>query len=154
MTRMNVGQSCTRSVVVAGKDTPLFEIARLMREHHVGDVVIVEERGDGRIPVGIVTDRDIVVGVLAKDGEHVTALVARDVLTRDVRVVPEGASVLDVLKRMKAHGVRRVPVGTVGMCRPLRRASSSSGGSVHLKYAERHIRNSSQSRSASSVLHG
>jgi predicted transcriptional regulator len=134
MTRMNVGQSCTRSVVVAGKDTPLFEIARLMREHHVGDVVIVEERGDGRIPVGIVTDRDV--------------------LTRDVRVVPEGASVLDVLKRMKAHGVRRVPVGTVGMCRPLRRASSSSGGSVHLKYAERHIRNSSQSRSASSVLHG
>ncbi|MFO7563994.1 MAG: CBS domain-containing protein, partial [Enhygromyxa sp.] len=57
----NVGTVCIREVVVAEGTESVLELARLMRHYHVGDVVIVNRRGDKRYPTGIVTDRDIVV---------------------------------------------------------------------------------------------
>ena len=63
---MPIGDVCVRDVVVATKDATIQQAAVLMRRHHVGDLVVVEEKTDGRqIPVGIVTDRDIVVSVVA-----------------------------------------------------------------------------------------
>ncbi|MEW5849667.1 MAG: CBS domain-containing protein [Myxococcota bacterium] len=58
---------CHRRVVVARKDDPLSHAAELMRDNHVGDGVVIEYRGSARIPVGIVTGRDIVVGILAQE---------------------------------------------------------------------------------------
>lgn len=68
---MPIGEICNRAVVFAKKDTSLLEAAleaaQLMRQNHVGDVVIVDEKNGRRVPVGIVADRDIVIEVIAKE---------------------------------------------------------------------------------------
>lgn len=106
---MNVGEACNREVVITWGDAPLLEAARLMREHHVGDIVIVEERAGERRPVGIVTDRDLVVEVLAADLDP-SSLKVSDVLTAELVTAREEESLEDVVKRMRLHGVRRLPV--------------------------------------------
>lgn len=106
---MNVGEACNREVVIMRADGPLLEAARLMREHHVGDVVLVEEREEGRVPVGIVTDRDLVVEVLAEELDA-TKLLVRDVVAAPLITALEEEPVEDVVKRMRRHGVRRIPV--------------------------------------------
>jgi len=63
---MPIGDVCVRDVVIATKDVTIQQAAVLMRRHHVGDLLVVKEGADGRqIPVGIITDRDIVVSVIA-----------------------------------------------------------------------------------------
>jgi hypothetical protein len=62
---MYIGKFCNRDVVCATRDSTVAEAAGLMRRHHVGDVIVVDETGHGRKPVGIVTDRDIVVDARA-----------------------------------------------------------------------------------------
>ena len=106
---MNAGEACNREVVIVNGDAPLLEAARLMREHHVGDVVLVEEGPQGRVPVGIVTDRDLVVEVLAAGIDPAT-LAVRDVVTNALVTALEQEPFEDVVKRMRRHGVRRVPV--------------------------------------------
>lgn len=63
---MSIGAICNREVVIVGKNDTLFEAAQLMRDYHVGDVVVVEERDGRRYPVGVLTDRDIVIELVAK----------------------------------------------------------------------------------------
>lgn len=58
-----VGEICRRDVVFAGRETTVQAAAKLMRHHHVGTVVVVDEMDANRRPIGIVTDRDIVVEV-------------------------------------------------------------------------------------------
>jgi len=107
---MKAGELCKRDVVTVNKDDTIVEAARRMREAHVGDVVVVHQ-SDPRIPIGILTDRDIVVGVIARDVDHFAMLEVGDVLSRDRLVTArEGEDVRQVLSRMKTHGVRRVPV--------------------------------------------
>lgn len=72
---MTVGEICNRRVVIAHKRDTILEAATRIRDFHVGTLVVVEDReGSLRVPVGILTDRDIVVGVLAHDGRHMDAL--------------------------------------------------------------------------------
>jgi CBS domain-containing protein len=80
-----------------------------MRHHHVGDVVVVEERGGRYFPIGILTDRDLVVEVLASDVTPETLLVG-DVMSIELVSAKEDESVLDAIKRMRDKGVRRMPV--------------------------------------------
>jgi CBS domain-containing protein len=105
---MLVGKICKRDVVTIRKSDRLIEAARRMREHHVGDLVVVE--GERNVPVGVLTDRDLVVGILAKDVEHVTKLEVGDVLTEGILLAREDEDVSDALHRMQKEGVRRVPV--------------------------------------------
>lgn len=105
-----VGELCIREVVIIRKDETVLEAARRMRAHHVGDLVVVEEAAGKRQPVAILTDRDIVVGVLALDAERIGALLVGDVVFQELVTVREDVSVLDTLKRMRGHGVRRLPV--------------------------------------------
>ncbi|UCH54190.1 MAG: CBS domain-containing protein [Pseudomonadota bacterium] len=106
---MSVGKYCNREVVFASKTTAISEAARRMREHHVGDLVVVEERSGKRIPIGIVTDRDLVLGVLAEqvDLDKVTV---GDVMSFELETTHESDDLLDSVKRMRAKGVRRLPV--------------------------------------------
>jgi CBS domain-containing protein len=87
------------------------EAARLMLEHHVGSLIVVEERGSGKIPVGILTDRDIVVAVVARDLDARTIPVS-EVMSTDVVSVRDEDHVKDALKLMRRRGVRRAPVVT------------------------------------------
>ena len=103
------GDLCTRQVVVAPPSLSVDEAARLMRERHVGCLVVVEQGDGGRLPVGILTDRDIVLAVVAKDADAKTLRVG-DVMTATVASVRESDTLYDVLSTMRSRGVRRVPV--------------------------------------------
>ena len=108
---MNAGEICNREVVVAYRDTGLSEAARLMREHHVGSLIVVVDRAKERVPVGILTDRDIVVAAVAKELD-VRRLTVGEVMSSGVFVVREQDGLAEVLRAMREHGVRRVPVVT------------------------------------------
>ena len=106
---MSLSEICNRDPVVAYANTPLGQAARLMRERHVGSLVIVHERGGERIPVGMLTDRDIVVGTLAQDLDPRTLKVG-EVMTREPLTIAESATIPDALSLMRERGIRRLPV--------------------------------------------
>jgi CBS domain-containing protein len=107
---VTVGELCNRRVVTIGGTDTMMEAARRMRAHHVGCLVIVTEV-DGRVtPVGLVTDRDFVVGVLATAREYLDTLQVGDLATEPLVTVRENESLADVLARMRGHGIRRIPV--------------------------------------------
>jgi predicted transcriptional regulator len=106
---MAVGEICNREVVVTQRDTSVVEAARLMRVQHVGDLVVVDERGGARVPVGIVTDRDIVVEVVSA-GVNPDALKVSDIMGAEVATVREGEGLFEALRYMRDKGVRRMPV--------------------------------------------
>jgi CBS domain-containing protein len=81
-----------------------------MREEHVGDLVVVENDGDRVVPVAMLTDRDIVVGVLARDATHLKTLDVGDVVLGTLVTASADEDIGDVLHRMRSFGVRRVPV--------------------------------------------
>lgn len=105
---MRIGEICTREVVTCGPAASAAELAVLMREQHVGDVIVIESVAGEQVPVGIVTDRDLVVKVLARrvDADSVTA---RDIMS-EVSTVLESEVVYDAIWTMRRKGVRRLPV--------------------------------------------
>jgi CBS domain-containing protein len=106
---MQVGEVCNRDVVIIDRNDPISDAAKLMRLHHVGDVVVVEKRNGHCFPVGILTDRDLVVEVLANDIEPDT-LLAGDVMSFDLITVRENEGLPEAIKRMRDKGIRRMPV--------------------------------------------
>lgn len=94
---------CTREETVQGA-------ALLMRKNHVGDLVVVEQDGgESRVPVGIVTDRDIVVSVIAL-GLDPSSLLVGDIMSDDLLTTSEDDDVYETIERMRYRGIRRVPV--------------------------------------------
>lgn len=106
---LTAGDLCTRETVCVPRTATLTEAARLMRERHVGSLVIVDEQPAGRVPAGVVTDRDLVTAVLASDVD-MHALRVEDVMSTRLVTVQEQTSVLDALAAMRAKGVRRLVV--------------------------------------------
>jgi len=106
---LSAGALCTRILMIVRPETPLVDAALCMRREHVGCVVVVEKKGHGEVPLGILTDRDIVVSVVAV-GIDPRVLTVADAMTRDVTVVDEDDSLGAALSTMRQHGVRRVPV--------------------------------------------
>jgi CBS domain-containing protein len=107
---MRIKEICSRVVVVAEPHTDLREAARLMRDHHVGALVVVEKREGVARPVGIVTDRDIVVEVVAATGVTPESLTVRDVMSSDLVLARETDGVFEAVERMQDSGTRRLPV--------------------------------------------
>jgi CBS domain-containing protein len=106
---MRIGEICTREVVHCGRKTTALELAQIMRSSHVGDVIVADEPDGERIPVGIVTDRDLVVEVMAKEADP-ALVTAGDLLGRELVTAGEANSVYEVAELMRARGVRRIPV--------------------------------------------
>lgn len=106
---MSVGQYCNRHIVTAERSTEVREIARMMRHQHVGTVLIVDRNGGKEYPVGIVTDRDLVVEVLAQEGSP-DAVRVNDVMSTTLVTAREDDNFWRTLDRMSAKGVRRLPV--------------------------------------------
>lgn len=102
---MRIADSCKRQVVTATANATLAEVARLMRNQHVGTVVIVE----GRKPVGVVTDRDIVVQTVACGLDPCT-LVAGEMMTPSPTVIPEDEDAAWTVKVMRDRGIGLLPV--------------------------------------------
>jgi CBS domain-containing protein len=84
-----------------------------MRQHHVGDLVVVDESEDKRMPVGIITDRDIVTSVVAVKLDP-TVFSAGDLVSREIVTMREDQGVFDAIRHMRMHGIRRMPVTDQG----------------------------------------
>ena len=106
---MNAGSVCKRGVVTVAPTDDLVAAAHVMREKHVGYLIVAESTIHNRRVIGVLTDRDIVVAVLAQEIDA-HALKVGDVMTRDPLLVDEGQSIEAVLRHMREAGVRRVPV--------------------------------------------
>jgi CBS domain-containing protein len=106
---MPISEICNREVVIVNRDNTVLEAARLMRQHHVGDVVIVDESEGVKVPVGIVTDRDLVVEIMAL-GIDQTVITVGDIMMTELATVKDDAGVSDTIEYMRAKGVRRMPV--------------------------------------------
>lgn len=107
---MTVGDICKHNVIVATPDETIVDAAKRMRTFHVGDLVVVEVRHDRRVPIGILTDRDIVVGGVAHDAGHIESLLVGDIMSRDVVTARQTEPIEAALGNMEEHGVRRLPV--------------------------------------------
>ena len=100
---------CTLDVVCCGPDTTVREASRTMRHRHVGDLIVVDDPKGDRVPIGIVTDRDLVLEVLGNglDPDHTTVA---QLMRKPVVIANEDEQVTPVIARMRMHAVRRVPV--------------------------------------------
>jgi CBS domain-containing protein len=107
---MTVGDICNRNVVVVPKGEMIVDAAKRMRTAHVGDLIVVEIRDGRHVPVGIVTDRDIVIAAVAGDPEHINYLLVSEVMTPDLVTATEQDSIEAALKKMHEHGIRRLPI--------------------------------------------
>lgn len=106
---MPISDICNRSVVSAEKNMSVLDAAKLMRHHHVGDLVVVEMRAGKPVTVGIVTDRDIVLEVVAMEVDGSVFTVA-DLMSPELATVQESAGVFETVQLMRIKGVRRMPV--------------------------------------------
>jgi len=106
---MPIGEICNREVIIVQRDTTVQEAARLMRQHHVGTLVVVEEVSGKRKPAGLVTDRDLVVEVLATQLDA-AAITMGDIMLPELVTIPESSGVFEAIQFMRAKAVRRLPV--------------------------------------------
>lgn len=106
---MLAGAVGTQNVETCGTHATVFQMAELMRNAHVGDLVVVEYHNGEPIPVGIVTDRDLVLQVMAKQGDP-AIVTAADVMGKKLVLAYEGEQLEVAVERMRGSGVRRVPL--------------------------------------------
>ncbi len=106
---MAIGEICSRQVVFARRDESVAGAAKLMREGHVGCLVVTDEDNGKRVPVGMLTDRDITVAVVAPGLDAETILVG-DVMSGELLSVQEDAGIAEAVELMRVRGIRRLPV--------------------------------------------
>jgi CBS domain-containing protein len=101
-----IGNCCVRDVITVGAEASVAEAAALMRQHHIGALVIV---GAGGKPVGMLTDRDIVIEVVAA-GLAPQAVKVTEIVQRPLVPIADSASLAEAVRLMSVNGVRRMPV--------------------------------------------
>jgi len=104
-----IGEICSREVLFARRDESVAAAARQMRESHVGCLVVADEDGGKRVPVGILTDRDITVAVVAP-GLDAEVILVGDVMSAELLSVQEDAGIAETVELMRLRGIRRLPV--------------------------------------------
>jgi CBS domain-containing protein len=105
-----IGDVCNREVIAVTRETTVLAAARCLRERHVGSVVVCKDLDeDRRVPIGIVTDRDIVVEVVATE-LRAEIITVGDIMVRELVTAHESDGVADILDVMRHKGVRRIPV--------------------------------------------
>ena len=107
--KMLVKDICVLDVASCGRDVSVLEAAGLMRQHHTGNLIVVDDPQGERTPAGILTDRDIVIEVLANDLDPAKTSVST-VMSSKLVIAGASEDVADAVERMRLHGVRRLPV--------------------------------------------
>ena len=103
---MTVGKICSRSVDLADPDESAMMAAKRMHSRKVGTLIVID---DEKRPIGLITDRDLTVRVLAV-GLDPDVTDVGTVMTRDVKTVREDCSVETALEVMRGGPFRRVAV--------------------------------------------
>lgn len=106
---MKVGAICRRDAIAIANTESITAAAQLMREQHVGFLVVYRYGDELRRPIGVLTDRDITVEVIAKKVDP-EALSVDDLMTRQPLIANDTEDLSDVLQGMRMAGIRRVPV--------------------------------------------
>lgn len=106
---MPIGEICNREVVIVQPEDTVLQAAKLMRQHHVGSVLVVDERNGKPVPVGIVTDRDLVVEIIAPELDP-DAITVGDIMVPDFATVKEETGVFEAIQYMRSKRIRRLPV--------------------------------------------
>lgn len=104
---MPISNLCSKQVVCIEKTATLQEAARLMKDQHVGAIVVIERDGKNK-PIGMITDRDIVISVVAEN--QTLNKKVQDVMSTDIVKVIESKGIAEVVDQMENHGVRRMIV--------------------------------------------
>lgn len=108
---MIVGDYCRHGVVTVASTADVVETARLMRDEHVGFLVVQKEGDPQRTPLGVVTDRDIVLQVIAREIDP-RSVTAADIMTGKPLLANEKDDLNEVVQAMRIAGIRRIPVLT------------------------------------------
>ena len=106
---MKIGDICNRVFISITEDEPVRRAAELMRRHHVGTLVVTRFDNENTVPIGIVTDRDIVIEVIA-EGVDPDDITVGDIMSDMVILACEDDGVSDTLEIMRKHRIRRIPV--------------------------------------------
>lgn len=109
MNMMPVSEICNREVVIVQRNETALEAAKLMRQHHVGDVLVVEDRNGIRIPVGIVTDRDLIMEIMAPELDG-TVITVGDIMAQQLVSVKGSTGIFEAIQYMRQKAVRRLPI--------------------------------------------
>jgi len=107
---MTAGELCNRTVYIIRANESIVEAARLMKKYHVGCLVVVEERDTDRVPIALVTDRDLVVKGMAEASSDLETMEVSQVMSEGLMAARDTERMHDVRKKMRARGVRRIPV--------------------------------------------
>jgi len=107
---MTAGELCIRRIVTAERDESVVDAARRMLQENVGDLVVVEQFADTAVPVGIVTDRDLTLGVLSRGTPAAFELRIRDVMQSELVTVYDDEDASAALAKLDRYKVRRIPV--------------------------------------------
>lgn len=133
---MTVRDIMTKDPVCCTPDLPLPEVARMMANHDCGEIPVVDSTVS-RVPIGVITDRDITVRAVAQNRNPLDAKVS-ECMSQPAIVVEAGATVDDCCKLLEAEQIRRVPVvdrqrrlvGIVSQADIARRVSNRAVGQV------------------------
>ena len=106
---MTIGAICNREVITVQRDATVLHAAVLMRQYHVGDVVMIENRKNKTVPIGIVTDRDIMVELVATELDC-NVITVGDIVISKLTVTKDSAGVFEAIQLMASKGIRRLPV--------------------------------------------
>lgn len=106
---MTISAICSREVITVHRDATVLHAAMLMRQYHVGDVLVIEDREGRSVPVGILTDRDIVIEMVATDLDC-RVITVGDIMLAHLTVVKEDVGIFEAIQLMSSQGIRRLPV--------------------------------------------
>lgn len=106
---MAMSELCNSDVITLERNSTIAQAAKLMRQHHVGAVIIVEMKDGRRSPVGVVTDRDIVVELVATELDP-DVITVGDIMVHTLVSISEKSGLLEAIRLMADKGVRRLPV--------------------------------------------
>jgi len=106
---MQIGDVCNREVVTVSRNDSILDAVKKMRAHHVGDVVVTKPSKNGERPVGILTDRDVVIEILAKEVD-MNSIDVGDAMSLSIVTAPKTAELFETVRFMGVKGVRRLPV--------------------------------------------
>lgn len=103
---MAIRNICKKEVITVNEDSSLMEVAEIMGKENVGFIIVKGESGS---PTGVITDRDIVVQVIAKN-KAPTDIKVKDVMSKDLLILGSHQGVHEIIKSMGEKGVRRAPI--------------------------------------------
>lgn len=106
---MPLSELCNAEVITVERNTTVTEACKHMRQNHVGAVVVMDSKNGKTTPVGIVTDRDVVVELVATELDP-DVITVGDIMVPSLTVINKSAGLFEAIRLMADKGIRRLPV--------------------------------------------